>query len=185
MSAIKQEKLKQNVFRQRSFRVVRGLFELQRGPFEVIFGILRYPCVLMGGIFKDLYDGIQISSGRVFSGSPTYDSLSWISQSFWYFFDHQWSERSCFKKIIQNFFSSRKVTFGHFFEKIFCPRWQVENSTLTLKFWALRSKMVKRSFRARITLVMSHGRPYWLKTFTVKSFKAVHFWPQRQFHFFI
>ena len=73
-------------------------------------------------------------------------------KTFWYFFDHRWSKRSCFNKIVIKFFSSRKVTFGHFFEKIFCPRWQVENSTLTLKFWALRSKRVKRSFRARITL---------------------------------
>ena len=78
-------------------------------------------------------------------------------KSFWYFFDHQWSERSCFKKIIQNFFSSRKVTFGHFFEKNFCPRWQVENSTMTLKFWALRSKGVKTSLGARITLIMIAG----------------------------
>ena len=75
-------------------------------------------------------------------------------KSFWYFFYHQWSKMSSFKKPSKNFFSSRKVTFGHFFEKNFCPRWQVENSTLTLKFWALRSKRVKRSFGARITLVM-------------------------------
>ena len=62
------------------------------------------------------------------------------------------------KKLTQNFFSSRKVTFGHFFEKKFCPRWQVENSTMTLKFWALRSKGVKTSLGARITLVMSKYR---------------------------
>ena len=73
-------------------------------------------------------------------------------KSFWYFFYHQWSKMSCFKKPSKNFFSSRKVTFGHFFEKIFCPRWQVENSTLTLKFLALRSKGVKRSFGPIITL---------------------------------
>ena len=26
------------------------------------------------------------------------------------------------KKLVKNFFSSRKVTFGHFFENFFCPR---------------------------------------------------------------
>ena len=41
-----------------------------------------------------------------------------------------------------------------FSKKHVCPWWQVENSTLTLKFWALRSKRVKRSFGARITLNM-------------------------------
>ena len=149
MSAIKQEKLKLNFFRQRSFPVVRGLFELEWGQFEVIFGILRYPCVLMGGIFKDLYDGIQISSGRVFSGSPIYDSLSLISQSFWYFFDHQ-SLSDIFSKIF------------------FCPRWQVENSTLTLKFWALKSKGVNTSFGARITLVITQG----LRSLTLSAQKT-------------
>ena len=92
--------------------------------------------------------------------------LSARKKIFWYFFYHQWSKMSCFKKPSKNFFSSRKVTFGHFFEKVFCPRWQVENSTLTLKFWALRSKRVKRSFRARITLVITSDTglsvPVWL-----------------------
>ena len=58
------------------------------------------------------------------------------------------------KNLAKFFFSSRKVTFGHFFEKIFGPRSWVDNSTSTLKFWALRSKGVKGSFRARITLYM-------------------------------
>ena len=100
------------------------------------------------------YPFFPLKSWKNFPKGP----LRLEKKSFWYFFDHQWSERSCFKKIIQNFFSSRKVTFGHFFEKIFCPRWQVENSTMTLKFWALRSKGVKTSLGARITLVMTDSQ---------------------------
>ena len=99
------------------------------------------------------YPYLPLKSWKNFPKGP----LRLEKKSFWYFFDHQWSERSCFKKIIQNFFSSRKVTFGHFFEKNFCPRWQVENSRMTLKFWALRSKGVKTSLGARITLIMTHG----------------------------
>ena len=45
----------------------------------------------------------------------------------------------------------------HFFEIKFRPRCWVENSTLTLKFWAFRSKGVKRSFGTRISLVMIMG----------------------------
>ena len=62
---------------------------------------------------------------------------------------------SCFKKPSKNFFFEPKGHFRTFLRKNFCPRWQVENSTLTLKFWALRSKRVKRSFGARTTLFMT------------------------------
>ena len=58
------------------------------GQFEVISDILRYPCVLMGGIFKALY--VRLSDFfLISSGSPLYDSLSLISQNImglWIFF---------------------------------------------------------------------------------------------------
>ena len=41
------------------------------------------------------------------------------------------------------------------FSEFFRLRLQVENSTLTLKIWALRSEGVKTSFWARITLHMT------------------------------
>ena len=69
------------------------------------------------------------------------------------------------KKLWKKNFSSRKVTFGHFFEKILGPRSWVENSTLTLKFSALRSKGVKRSFAARITLVMMSDESWLMMTY--------------------
>ena len=47
--------------------------------------------------------------------------------------------------------SSRKVTFGHFFERKNFP----DNFMLTLRIWALRSNGVKTSFGARITLFMT------------------------------
>ena len=44
----------------------------------------------------------------------------------------------------------------------------MENSTLTLKIWSLRSNGVKTSFRARITLIMAHK---WWGTNSKYSFK--------------
>ena len=66
------------------------------------------------------------------------------------------------------FFSSQKVTFGHFFEKNVCPREWTDNFMLTPKFWALGSKGVKRSFGARITLVMIiHSILKWFYDFRI------------------
>ena len=59
--------------------------------------------------------------------------------------------------------------------KNFCPRWQVENSTVTLKFWALRSKGVKTAvgrkgadsnlppFFVMVSLRFYHRRPKQVK----------------------
>ena len=62
LSAFYLEKLKQKFFRQRSFRVVRGLFEQSEVSLRLPC-ILRYPCVLMGEILKHYMLGFKISTG--------------------------------------------------------------------------------------------------------------------------
>ena len=72
-------------------------------------------------------------------------------------------QKELFQKKSKFFFESK----GHsrtFFEKLFCPRCLVENSTLTLKIWALKSNGVKSSFGARIALIMisSSNKMHWI-----------------------